>query len=163
MKGTPVPDGLIVLMAALAAATAFGLWRRRTDGAVHQVDGQAHSVGRTHTAGAEDLMHITSEDLGGDLGERATLVQFSSAFCQPCRATRAVLESVSAMVPGVAHIEIDAEAHLDLVRRLHVMRTPTVFLLDEAGAIRKRASGTPRKADIIAALGAVVAPEEEVA
>ncbi|MDX6224743.1 MAG: hypothetical protein QOE64_1119, partial [Frankiales bacterium] len=65
------------------------------------------------------------EDLGGPLGERATLVQFSSAFCAPCRATRQVLDRVAGQVEGVAHYEIDAEANLELVRRLDVRRTPT--------------------------------------
>nr|WP_106582113.1 thioredoxin family protein [Murinocardiopsis flavida] len=98
----------------------------------------------------------TGTDLGAPLGERATLVQFSSAFCQPCRATRRVLAEVAAMVDGVAHIEVDAEARLDLVRALDIMRTPTVLVLDSAGRIRTRASGQPRRADVIAAIGAAV-------
>ncbi|MEU1265756.1 TlpA family protein disulfide reductase [Streptomyces cellulosae] len=94
--------------------------------------------------------------LGADLGERATLVQFSSAFCAPCRATRRVLSEVAAMVPGVTHVEIDAEARLDLVRRLGVERTPTVLVLDADGRVVRRAAGQPRKADVIAALGAAL-------
>ncbi|MFI8321520.1 TlpA family protein disulfide reductase [Streptomyces sp. NPDC085529] len=90
---------------------------------------------------------------GAELGERATLVQFSSAFCQPCRATRRTLAEVAAMVPGVAHVEIDAEEHLGLVRALGVTRTPTVLVLDAAGRIVRRAAGQPRRADVIAALG----------
>ncbi|MEV5166308.1 thioredoxin family protein [Streptomyces werraensis] len=90
------------------------------------------------------------------MGERATLVQFSSAFCAPCRATRRVLGEVAAMVPGVAHVEIDAEARLDLVRRLGVERTPTVLVLDAEGRVVQRAAGQPRKADVIAALGAAL-------
>lgn len=94
------------------------------------------------------------EQLGGaEFGERATLVQFSSAFCQPCRATRRTLAEVAAMVPGVAHVEIDAEEHLGLVRALGVTRTPTVLVLDAAGRIVRRAAGQPRRADVIAALG----------
>ncbi|MDT0400968.1 thioredoxin family protein [Streptomyces sp. DSM 41635] len=92
-------------------------------------------------------------DMGTELGERATLVQFSSAFCAPCRATRRVLAEVAGLVPGVAHVEIDAEAHLDLVRRLEIVRTPTVLVLDAAGRVVRRAAGRPRKADVIAALG----------
>ncbi|MFG1810783.1 thioredoxin family protein [Streptomyces sp. NPDC049040] len=99
---------------------------------------------------------LTAADLGAPLGERATLVQFSSAFCAPCRATRRVLAEVSAMVEGVRHVEIDAEAQLDLVRRLHILKTPTVLVLDAAGAVVRRASGQPRRADVIAALGAAV-------
>ncbi|WP_230984801.1 thioredoxin family protein [Microbispora oryzae] len=99
---------------------------------------------------------VTGDDLGAELGERATLVQFSTAFCQPCRATRRILGEVAAMVPGVRHVEIDAEARLDLVRRFDVLRTPTVLVLDGSGDIVTRASGQPRKADVIAALGAAV-------
>lgn len=99
---------------------------------------------------------LDAAELGAWLGERATLVQFSSAFCQPCRATRRVLADVARMVDGVAHVEIDAEARLDLVRRLDVVRTPTVLVLDAAGRIVRRAAGQPRTADVIAALGAAV-------
>ncbi|MFJ3923095.1 TlpA family protein disulfide reductase [Streptomyces sp. NPDC090022] len=95
-------------------------------------------------------------ELGARLGERATLVQFSSAFCQPCRATRRILAEVGALVPGVAHIEIDAEEHLSLVRALGIVRTPTVLVLDATGTVVRRAAGMPRKADVIAALGAAV-------
>ncbi|MFD5143518.1 TlpA family protein disulfide reductase [Streptomyces sp. NPDC058401] len=95
-------------------------------------------------------------ELGAEPGERATLVQFSSAFCQPCRATRRILDEVAEMVGGVRHIEIDAEKNLDLVRALGIEKTPTVLVLDAAGRIVRRAVGMPRKADVIAALGAAV-------
>lgn len=95
-------------------------------------------------------------ELGTALGERATLVQFSSAFCAPCRATRRVLDEIAGMVPGVTHVEIDAEARLDLVRRLGIARTPTVLVLDAGGRVVRRAAGQPRKADVIAALGAAL-------
>jgi len=98
---------------------------------------------------------LTDAELGGPRGSRATLLQFSSAFCAPCRATRRVLAEVAGMTDGVTHLEIDAESHLDLVRRLDVRRTPTVFVLGPDGRIAHRASGQPRKADVIAALGEV--------
>ncbi|MFE5973074.1 TlpA family protein disulfide reductase [Streptomyces sp. NPDC056460] len=96
------------------------------------------------------------EALGAALGERATLVQFSTAFCQPCRATRRTLAEVAAMVPGVGHVEIDAEERLDLVRALGIARTPTVLVLDRTGRVVRRAAGQPRRADVIAALGRAV-------
>ena len=98
---------------------------------------------------------LTGAELGLPLGRRATLVQFSSAFCAPCRATRRILTEVAGMTDGVAHVEIDAESHLDLVRRLDIRRTPTVLVVGPDGRIAKRASGQPRKADVIAALGDV--------
>ena len=104
----------------------------------------------------DDGARLGAAEIGAELGERATLLQFSSAFCQPCRATRRTLAEVAGMVAGVAHVEIDAEDHLDLVRRLEVERTPTVLVLDAGGAIVRRAAGQPRKADVIVALGAAV-------
>ncbi|MGN9841549.1 thioredoxin family protein [Nonomuraea sp. H19] len=106
---------------------------------------------------APEVTGLLSEgELGVALGERATLVQFSTAFCQPCRATRRILADVSALVPGVRHVEIDAESRLDLVRRLEVTGTPTVLVLDAVGNIVRRASGQPRKPDVLAALAAAV-------
>ncbi len=85
-------------------------------------------------------------------GDRATLVQFSSAFCAPCRATRRVLGQVAALVPGVVHVELDAEAHLELVRRLGVRSTPTTLVLDGAGHEVLRATGQPTAAQVVRAL-----------
>ncbi|MGA5647143.1 TlpA family protein disulfide reductase [Microbacterium sp. NPDC088796] len=110
-------------------------------------------TGRSGDGGARPGL---AGELGAEMGERATLVQFSSAFCAPCRATRRVLGEVADMVPGVTHVEIDAEARLDLVRRLGVERTPTVLVLDADGRVVRRAAGQPRKADVIAALGAAL-------
>jgi thiol-disulfide isomerase/thioredoxin len=133
----------MVCLAVLAAASAYGLVHRRRDGRI-----------RVRTKDGDE--RLTPGDLGGPLGERATLVQFSSAFCAPCRATRRVLDDVTGMVEGVRHVEIDSEAHLELVRRLSILKTPTVLVLDADGAIVRRAAGQPRKADVIAALGAAV-------
>jgi thiol-disulfide isomerase/thioredoxin len=147
-----VTPGLIALVVVLVAATAFGVWRRLTDGRIKGIRGAQTAAGHPHD-GAEVL---TAGEVGGDLGDRATLVQFSTAFCQPCRATRRILGEVAEQVPGVRHVEIDAEAHLDLVRRLDVMRTPTVFVLDAGGRVVRRAVGLPRKADVVAALGEAI-------
>ncbi|MFD3736042.1 thioredoxin family protein [Streptomyces sp. NPDC058632] len=130
-------------MPALASASAFGVLLRRRSG-------------RVRMRGRGDGKRLRAAEIGADLGERATLVQFSSAFCAPCRATRRVLDEVAGLVPGVAHVEIDAEAHLDLVRRLDILKTPTVLVLDAAGTVVRRATGQPRKADVIAALGEAV-------
>jgi thiol-disulfide isomerase/thioredoxin len=106
--------------------------------------------------GRDDGKRLGAAELGEELGERATLVQFSSAFCAPCRATRRVLGEVAGMVPGVAHVEIDAEKNLDLVRELDILKTPTVLVLDADGRVVRRATGQPRKADVIAAVGEAV-------
>lgn len=95
---------------------------------------------------------LTLDLPGVRLGERATLVQFSSTFCAPCRATRLVLERVAATEPGVVHVELDVADHTELGERLGIDVTPTVLVLDAAGVERSRASGAPRLAQARAAV-----------
>lgn len=161
--------GRWVLLVAVVGALGFGAWRAVSDGrfrGTHRVAG-LDSARPTEDVGgpAEDVARPAEEPasvlLGtpydAERGERATLLQFSSAFCAPCRATRRILADVSSSVPGVTHIEVDAEEHLDLVRRLGVLRTPTTLVLDAAGREITRASGAPRPAQVLAALDGVVA------
>lgn len=132
--------GVWVLLGALALALVLGALHRRYDGRLR------------HRASAEDLRALLPEAAG----ERATLVQFSSAFCAPCRATRRVLSEIAEVVPGVAHVEVDAESHLDLVRRLNVLKTPTTLVLDADGREVRRAVGQPSKTAVLTALGQAV-------
>lgn len=106
--------------------------------------------------GPDGGQRLGAAELGAELGRRATLVQFSSAFCRPCHATRRTLAEVAGMVDGVAHVEVDAEARLELVRALGIESTPTVLVLDADGRVVRRAAGQPRRADVIAALGEAV-------
>jgi thiol-disulfide isomerase/thioredoxin len=154
-----VTGGLIALAAALVAASVLGLALRRRAGRFRPGPGSkgpAHGIRSKGPAQGIRPDVLTTADLGGPLGQRATLVQFSTAFCAPCRPTRQILAQVAGMVDGVTHVEVDAAARLDLVRRLRINSTPTVLVLDPDGAIVKRAAGLPRKADVIAALGRVI-------
>lgn len=138
-----------MLVAAVAAGVLLSVLKTWYDGRFRT----ARAVERRAVENGDQL---TADDIGVELGERATLLQFSSAFCAPCRATRRVLAEVEGMVDGVRHVEIDAESNLELVRRLNILRTPTVLVLDATGDTVTRASGAPRKADVIAALGTAV-------
>lgn len=140
--------GLIVLTVAIVAAAAIAV-------ALRILNGRFRAPSQAGGAPAADSDRLTATELRAALGSRATLVQFSSAFCTPCRATRALLKDVSSRLEGVEFVEIDAESHLDLVRRLNVMRTPTVFVLDRDGGIVRRASGQPKRAQIDAVLAGV--------
>lgn len=134
--------GIVVLVVAAVAALAFGLYRRHVDGRF-----VAHADATPTT-----WEQVTAAAAGAVAGERATLVQFSSAFCAPCRTARVVLADVASAAAGVHHVEIDAEQHLDLVRALDVRRTPTTLLLDAAGHEVMRAAGAPQKRQVLAAL-----------
>jgi thiol-disulfide isomerase/thioredoxin len=131
-----VAAGLVVLGVALVLATATGFVLRRRNGRVRESTGP----------------RLTEDDLGQPLGERATLLQFSSAFCAPCRATRQLLTDVADRSPGVAHVEFDVTSRMDLARRLDIRRTPTVLVLGPQGQVARRASGLPDRAQVIDAL-----------
>lgn len=136
--------GLLILVVALAATVLIALGMRWKNG--------------RFSAASDDRERLTAEQIGGPLGDRATLVQFSSAFCSPCRATRALLTDVAARSDGVVTVEIDAESHLELVRELGIMRTPTVLVLDADGVVTTRASGLPRRDQVMAALDRAAQP-----
>lgn len=151
-----------ILLASLLLAVAFGVYRALVDGrfrGTHKVQQRPPGVRRPAAPAPpqpepapqppEPLVPVEQ------LGERATLLQFSSAFCAPCRATRRVLADVAGAVPGVRHVEVDAEQHLDLVRRVGVTRTPTTLVLDGVGHEVTRAAGAPRKEQVLAALAGI--------
>ncbi len=209
--GSSAVTGLVVAVAVLVMATAFGLWRNRHDGRLRPVaddpaprstdqppaesgsgpvvgnggepavgggsgsvagSGGGSAVGRGDGPGqdasvpalpsddspamlAADDAHTAVDrtllDLGVDPATPVTLVQFSSAFCAPCRTTRRVLADVAGLVDGVTHLEVDAESHLDAVRALDIWRTPTTLIV-AGGRVVQRASGVPAKAQVLAAV-----------
>ena len=141
-----------MLVIALMAASAFGVYRAAHDGRFRGTRSvQAGDPGE-FSATERGAGVLEGSGFAHELGERATLLQFSSAFCAPCRATRRILGDVARVVPGVVHLEVDAEQHLELVRRLGILRTPTTVILDRNGVEVSRASGAPRKEQVLATL-----------
>jgi hypothetical protein len=142
-----VVGGLVALVVVLAAASAVGFL-------VRQRQGRFRPRPADEPAPAADV--LSAADLGAPLGARATLVQFSTEVCAYCGPTRELLTEVARGRAGISFVEIDAAERMDLTRRLRVLSTPTVLVLDALGGITNRASGPLRKADLLAAVGAVV-------
>ncbi|MGY1732211.1 TlpA family protein disulfide reductase [Geodermatophilus sp. SYSU D01045] len=135
MSGT----GLVVLAVALVLTAAAAWWLRTHDGRL-----------RTEEEPVDGPTAVL-EGLGVRPGEAdLTVVQFSTAFCGPCRTTRARLQHLQATRPGLAYVHVDAESSLEAVRALDVRRTPTLFYLDRAGRLLGRSSGAPRPEELTA-------------
>jgi thioredoxin family protein len=153
-----VVDGLVALVVVLAAASAAGFLMRLRQGRFRQ--SKTTTVLAADSAGpgrdASPAGVLSAADLGAPLGAQATLVQFSTEVCAYCGPTRELLTEVARERDGVSFVEIDAAERMDLTRRLHILSTPTVLVLDALGGITSRASGPPRKADLLTAVGAVV-------
>jgi len=135
-------NSFIPLLVVLVAATAFGLWFKRSRGEFR----------RKKTINGPKLSPAA---IGTELGSRVTMVQFSSAFCTPCRATQAILEDMVKSLPDVRYSHIDAESHLDLVRELNILSTPTTLFLNRDGVEVGRAMGTPKRSQVTHALNAI--------
>jgi thiol-disulfide isomerase/thioredoxin len=142
------PIGAAVLAGALVLTACAAWWLRTRNGAI-----RAPADGRDAVDGPVTVLArlgVRPED--ADL----TVVQFSTAFCAPCRATRARLQQLQRTRPGLAHVEIDAESELDAVRELDVRRTPTLFYLGRDGSLLGRSSGAPRPDELTALVNAHV-------
>ena len=129
--------GLLVAAAVLALATIVGVVLRARSGRLRRSDRVALPAG---------LPAVTPGAV--------TLLQFSSATCAPCRQVRAVCTALAGELPGVHHVELDAEAHLDAVRQLEIWRLPTLLVVDGAGRVTRRAVGVPDRAQLALAVAA---------
>ena len=139
--------GLIALAVVLAAASVAWFLLRQRQGRF-----RPGTAGRPSSR--DDV--LSAADLGAPLGAQATLVQFSTEVCAYCGPTRKLLTEVARERDGISFVEIDAAERMDLTRRLHVLSTPTVLVLDALGGIASRASGPPRKVDLLTAVDAVL-------
>lgn len=135
---SPLAAALVLAALALVAVLAGVVLRRGQGRARHGEPGV-----------------ISTGELGigpGAFGERATLLQFSTEVCARCPATRRLLADVAASRPGVRHVDVDLTHRPDLARRFRVLQTPTVLVLDGAGAPHARIGGPPPRATVIAEL-----------
>lgn len=130
----------LVLAGLVLAATALGLLHRRAQG-------------RVHTVSDRRLVAIDGVALGG----RATLLQFSTEVCAPCKATARVLDDLAARTDDVAHVDLDVTHRPELAARYRVLQTPTTFILDADGAVRARIGGAVRRDLVVAELEKVLA------
>lgn len=133
--------GAYIVIAVVVVSSLIGFMRIRTDGTV-----------RSHKAGT----FVTAEELGHQMGSSATFIQFSSPFCQPCKATHDMIGNLVTGKPEVAHVDLQVADHLDLVNQLNIMRTPTTVLLNSHGHIEYRVEGAPRSGELAEALQKVL-------
>jgi thiol-disulfide isomerase/thioredoxin len=126
-------DNLVLLISILLFTVVIGFFNLRNKGEIK-----------------EDIGHqIFESELGKCYGKRATVVQFSTTFCSECRAAKALISDVVSTQNEIAYIEIDAESSLKLVRKVDIRSTPTTLFLDKAGFEIARATGAPKRDQLI--------------
>lgn len=132
---------ILVVLGLVAFATALGLLWRSQQGRVRR------------TRIAVDLPE------GVTLGGRATLLQFSTEVCSPCRATHTVLDSLARETIDVAHVDVDLTHRPDVAAKFNILQTPTTLILDRDGVVRARIGGAARRDTVLAELDRILIPE----
>jgi len=125
---------LIVVLALVAFATALGLLWKSQQGRIRR------------TSSSIDLPD------GVTLGERATLLQFSTEVCAPCKATHTVLDSLARESDDVTHVDFDLTHRPDVAARFNILQTPTTLIIDSTGVVRARIGGAARRDTVRAEL-----------
>jgi thiol-disulfide isomerase/thioredoxin len=128
----------LVLVSLVLAATLLGVLHRATQGRARTI--------AVRPRGDARIVSIAGVALGG----RATLLQFSTEVCAPCKSTARVLDDLAARTEDVAHVDLDVTHRPELASRYRVLQTPTTLILDADGAVRARIGGAVRR-DVVAA------------
>ena len=132
------------LVGLVAVSTTIGLvWRARQGWVTHR--------------GADTI--VKAQDVPGveRFAAGATLVQFSTEVCAPCRATHSVLKETAADYTDVTHVNVDLTHRPDIAKRFRVMQTPTTLILDSKGRVRARIGGAPRPGSVRAEIDRILA------
>ena len=125
----------------LALAGAFGLWWRANQGKLKQTSG-LHKF-------------VSAQEIGIELGGRVTIVQFSSSFCSPCKATAQIITNLIKDMADVSYVQISSEDHLQLIEKFDIRSTPTVIFFNSHGMEVGRAVGTPTNQQVLVAISSV--------
>ena len=76
---------------------------------------------------------------------------YTSAFCEPCMQTRAVLAEAERLVPDARVLELDIARNADAAEAEGIRLTPTVIVNNADGVEVFRAEGVPTLAQVLVA------------
>lgn len=121
-----------ILLGLVAGATALGFAWKQSQGRIRRADGRT-------VVRVADIPGVRRFARG------ATLLQFSTEVCAPCRAAHVVLGDVASGRADVDHVDLDLTHRPDLASRFNILQTPTTLILDRKGVVRARIGGAPRR------------------
>ncbi len=79
------------------------------------------------------------------------LTLYTSAFCEPCMQTRAVLAEASRLVPEASVTELDVARNIERAEADGIRMTPTVIVSTVDGDEVFRAEGVPTLQQVLVA------------
>ncbi|MCW2297088.1 thioredoxin family protein [Rhodococcus erythropolis] len=148
--------GITILLVALVAVVAVGLFLKTRNGAVRATTAAS---GTTNSR----LELLSSAGVSSPNGGPVVL-HFSADWCGPCAAVRRVVGQVVVSMADAprppVEIELDIDKEPALAREMSVLSLPTTFILDGGLEEQFRVSGVPSAADLKAALVPLSGPHE---
>ena len=109
-------DAILVLAALLAVTVGVGVYTRWQQNRPRHLD-------------PSEI--VEAERLGAEaLGDRATLLQFSTEMCSRCPGVHRTLGAIAEEREGVLHLDVDLTHRPDIAKHFHVLQTPTTLILD---------------------------------
>jgi thiol-disulfide isomerase/thioredoxin len=134
----------------LLLASAFGFYWRSQQGKL--------KLNKSAESANNDLNSLINQELG----KNVTLLQFSSSFCSPCKATAQIISHLVADMDDVVYIQVASEENLKLVEKFDIKSTPTVIFFNRDGIEVGRAVGVPTKEQVLISINTVRTPSDDV-
>lgn len=137
----PLDQRLLALAGLVLLASLVGFW-------LISKSGRARRIKNGEQVELSDIRATKNGKPVTELGEKVTLLQFSSDFCSSCKQTSVLLENVEKVRKGLLHIDLDISNRLDLARTYSILKTPTILILNSRGEVVSRIVGAPKQETI---------------
>ena len=145
----PIDQRIILLAGLVLLASLVGVLLVAKSGLARKVS-NGEQVDLSDLRATKDGKPVTK------LGEKLTLLQFSSDFCSSCKQTSVLLENIEKSHEGLLHIDLDLAERLDLAKTFNILTTPTTLILNSNGGVVSRIVGAPKLATIEAEIERLV-------
>ncbi|MET0726430.1 MAG: thioredoxin [Leifsonia sp.] len=81
---------------------------------------------------------------------------YTSAFCEPCMQTRAIVAEASRLIPEATVSEYDVARYIDAAEAEDIRVTPTIIVRTSEGTEVFRAAGVPSLQQVLVAAAKAV-------
>lgn len=145
----PIDQRIVALAGLVLLASFIGFWMIAKSGSARRIK-NGEQIDLAEIGATKNGKPVTK------LGERVTLLQFSSEFCSSCKQTSVLLASVEKDYKNLLHIDVDITERLDLAKRFSILSTPTTLVLNSRGVVVSRIVGAPKQTTIKSAIESLV-------
>ena len=97
---------------------------------------------QTQTVPVVDEAHFTAEVLESEL---PVVVDFTAAWCPPCRLMSPILEELAAERDDVRFVQVDVDADPAIAQRYGVMSMPTFVVFRNGAPVQTLVGARPRR------------------